>query len=80
MNPLAMPQSAPIQRISDKRWELAMLRRDIKDLQREKSHLDHMSSRRSLTGWELSRMEQLLDELMEVLERLSIAKTEEFTA
>jgi hypothetical protein len=49
---------------TEQRWDLILLRQEMRELQREQQHLISKSHERSLTVWELSRIDELLDEIM----------------
>ena len=49
---------------TDKRWDLLVLRQEMRELKREQKHLISKSHERALTIWELSRIDELLDEIM----------------
>ncbi len=56
---------------SEKRWDVLILRREMRELQRERSHLAAKSQERPLSTWEQSRMESLLDDVMQLLHKFS---------
>ena len=49
---------------TEQHWDLILLRQEMRELQREQQHLISKSHERNLTKWELSRIDDLLDEIM----------------
>lgn len=54
-----------------KRWDVLILRQEMRELERERHHLSSKSLERPLSGWEKKRMETLLDDVMQLLQKFS---------
>lgn len=53
------------------RWRLQLIEVEMKQLARERRHLQEKSEERPLTEWETRRMIELVDELFELLPELT---------
>lgn len=56
---------------SHQRWDVLILRQEMRELEREKNHLASKSLERPLSAWEQSRLESLLDDVMQLLQKFS---------
>lgn len=56
---------------NNKRWDVLILRHEMRELERERNHLALKSLERPLSTWEERRMESLLDDVMQLLQRFS---------
>jgi len=61
---------------TQQRWDLVILRQEMRELQREQQHLISKSHERSLTKWELSRIDELLDEIMGLMRQFGGLKSD----
>lgn len=64
-----------IEQIQEDRWKKVLLRQEMNELQREREHLHSKSIERQLTHWELERMDSLLQEIMQLLDKFSEVTT-----
>ncbi len=54
-------------------WADRLLRTELKTLKREQEHLEQKQRERELSGWELQRIADIMDEIMELLPKISQA-------
>ena len=65
---------------TEQRWDLIVLRQEMRELQREQQHLISKSHERNLTKWELSRIDELLDEIMGLMRQFGGLKVRTSTS
>jgi hypothetical protein len=69
MNLKQMNLKQSIQTARLERWDKRIFQREIDLLKREKEHLCSKKDERPLTAWEQSRLEEIFDELMGLLDQ-----------
>lgn len=58
-------------RRSDDQWRRMILQYELKQLKREQEHLSTKSLERPLTTWESSRLKELADDMMMLLQKFT---------
>lgn len=56
---------------NDRRWSAKLLRQDLEELRREQSHLRSKLSERALTDWELQRVREISQEIINILTKIT---------
>jgi hypothetical protein len=62
---------SPIYKIrqrNERDFSLIIIRKEVKELQRERAHLNSKALERKLTVWERTRLDQIFDELASLIE------------